>query len=681
MALLIHIDAVARSPVEIHDRFETLALEWRPINLEGTTPARVSVDGSGLSLSAAAGSSAGLAHTTSITGNFEVEAEIGADDAIGLAVIAVGSDGAPDVRNYTMLTVTTRDGVVVVEQRDRQAGVADVHDPRGVIAAERYRAVLDGQTFSVPFTSTNGRIRILHEALSGTFHFYYGTRLERWGITSDDWLEVAPHYAWLPPGQAYRIALLCHNDTGETERTARFRGLRLASTAVDDQDDRETGFRVARRGFTWSGFAGEATVVTFGPEFTHDRNIKLVFWDRANNAPAWRLTNQFLLNFEFFEGGDAIHAGCHEAMSDRQRHGQSIVVEEDNAVRKVVRWKGVPLNPNYHYVAEGTGGPDRPAFEEIWTLYPDGSGTRQLIDTPKLDGDRHATWGPEFIELMPIGGSTVEAGDLCASPALTLLDLGTRATEFHPPDPRGAFDESTWAWEQIIFAAHFKDGTPDFYLAYSQDEEVPETWCGLPLQGQLSWHKTTQRFSHWPVGREPYGQNTNGRGATSRSYASHLNEVTHTSLVSAGYYERGIEWADNFRTDPETGRRYRRHIMAVGVTDPRDFQAMREAVGTWLRPGTITPVDATCRFVRVDREKRALVLESLRPGQPCRFRLTPGSHAVRHPALEIGGWPDREVSAVYVDGAPVPFRSARVGDAMLVWLQARLDEPAVIEVR
>ncbi len=152
-------------------------------------------------------------------------------------------------------------------------------------------------------------------------------------------MEVAPQYSWLAPDQEYFLALAGRASAGAKPKSAVFTKIKVVQTPTDDLDDSQTGFKAVQRNFSWSGFDGEATVVTFGAEFVYNKNIKFVLWDRANNAPAWRLTNQFLLNFEFFESGDSIYPGCHEAMSDRQRHGQTVTIVENNDVRKIIHWR------------------------------------------------------------------------------------------------------------------------------------------------------------------------------------------------------------------------------------------------------------------------------------------------------------------------------------------------------
>ena len=444
----LNLISAQNSTVLIDDNFNLPGKNWKEIKLNGATGGSIKLKKQELSVTNDSKVGAyGLYNLKPLSGNFYAETEFAEEDVIGLALVA-SKNGVPDVANFTMIAVSKRSGITVINQYDRQNNVENVHDPKKVINPSRYESKLDSQTFSVPFKSTNLKIRILHESLSNTFHFYYGTTLKKWGITSNDWMEVAPQYSWLPVDQQYFVALVGRVAENLKPKAAVYKQVRVAQTPTEDQDDHTTGFKAIKRNFSWSGFEGDATVVSFGKEFAYDKNIKFVIWDRANNAPVWRLTNQFLLNFEFFEGGDSLYPGCHEAMSDRQRHGQFVEIVEDNAVRKIIHWHGIPLNPQYNFTGENLQGKQFPYFDEYWTFYPDGTGTRQLIDTPNLDVDHRRSWGPEVIELMPIGGSLVEAGDLCNAPALSVFNMSDSVKTYFPQPTNKTYAKDSCEWNR-----------------------------------------------------------------------------------------------------------------------------------------------------------------------------------------------------------------------------------------
>jgi hypothetical protein len=663
----------------IEDDFSSLNNQWKEVKLEGASKGTFSFTDHKLTiLNQSQVGVFGLYNTTSLTGNFYAEAEFADDDVIGLTLIA-NKNGVPDTANFTLLSISNREGVIYVNQYDKQNNVSNVHDPNKVIDASRYEAELDSLTFSIPYHSTNKKIRILHEALSNTFHFYYGTRLVKWGITSDDWMEVAPQYSWLPPDQEYFLALACRASAGSKPKYAVFTKIKVVQTPTDDLDDSQTGFKVVQRNFSWSGFDGEATVVTFGAEFGYNKNIKFVLWDRANNAPAWRLTNQFLLNFEFFESGDSVYPGCHEAMSDRQRHGQTVTIVENNDVRKIIHWHGIPLNPDYNFAGEQEGGDQFPYYDEYWTFYPDGTGTRQFIDMPNLDVKHRRSWGPEIIEPMAIGGSLVEAGDLCNAPALSVFSIKDSIKTYFPEPTNHTYSKDSWGWDQVIYDCHFKNNNPDFYIVYSQSEAYPEIWPGIKIETQIDWHNTTWNFSHWPVGREPYGQNADDWGKTSRSYASNKNEVTHTSLVSAGFYHKmGVDFNDHFQVDP-TGRKFRRHVMLVGLSGQYNYDEVRNQVQTWLEPGTIKMLNNHCEFVKVDRIYRSIIFKSIDKSVDCKFNIIPEKTTI-NPCLTIEDWNGNALVEVTVNGIKAHFKTAKEGNNLLIWIQISIEKSSEISI-
>jgi len=678
MSYQIYVQAQIQT-ILIDDRFNSFPENWKEIKLNGAESGKYSVTNESLSISNIGKKGYyGFYNSKPVSGNFYAEVEFIDDNNVGLALIAV-TDGKPDLSNFTLFCVNRREGTVFLNQFDRQNGVDNVHDPRQVIDSERYQAKLDGKTFSVPYLSTNGKIRILHESLSNTFHFYYGTRLDKWGIISNDWMEVAPQYSWLEPEQLYFVALVSLPASDKRQEMTIIKHLNVVQTLTNDIDDSETGFKAVRRNFSWSGFEGDATVISFGKEFGYDKNIKFVFWDRANNAPAWRLSNQFLLNFEFFESGDSVFPGCHEAMSDRQRHGQSVTILENNDVRKIIHWHGIPMNPEYNFAGENFNGKQLPYYNEYWTFYPDGTGTRQLIDMPNLNVNHRRSWGPEVIEPMVIGGSVVEAGDLCNAPALSVFNMTDTIKTFFPKPTNRENARNSWGWNQIIFDCHFKDNLPDFFIVYSQDSAYPECWTGIPIETQISWHNTSYNFSHWPVGREPYGQNAQDWGKTSRSYSSHLNEVTHTSLASAGFYGKlGVDFNDHFQVD-SIGRKFRRHTMLFGSSKPYDYDEIKNQVQTWLDPGKIIITDPNCEFLGIDRLYRTIVLRLIKGTDSMKFKIIPNKTII-NPSLTITNWKGNTSPVIQLNGERVESKTAIIDNTLLVWISSEIAFPTEISI-
>lgn len=664
----------AQSVSVLSDTFDSLSSQWHDIYLKGSTGGTKSIFDGLLILKSITSTEFGVYNSTPVSGNFYTEIEFSMDDAVGLALVK-NNGGVPDTSNYTMIAVTNRAGKVYVDQFDKQNGIANVHDPKNIIPDSRYWSKLDGSVFSVPYKNTNGKIRILHEALSGTFHFYYGTRLIKDGITSNDWLELAPQYSWLPLTQEYFVALVCRNENSTSTKQIKFDYVNVVKTPITDLDDKNTGFKAVKREFHWSGFSGDAVVVSFGNEFAFTKDIKFVFWDRANNAPMWRLNNQYMMSWEFGERrySDG-KGGCAEAMSDRQRHGQVLEILEDNDVRKVVRWRGTYYLPHYNFPGEGYGGTQIPYYEEYWTFYPDGVATRRFVDVPKLDSDKNGVW-PEFLEGIPIGGTLVDAGDLCNSPALSILNLTGNVNNYLPGS---AFNSSTYAWDQVIFNAHFKGGNPDLFIAYNQADDVKDTWAGYkPLEGEISWHSPSLNFSHWPVGREPYGQNTDDKEI--KSMGMMKNEVTSAALMSAGFYGAGQDWASNFKVNSD-GRKYREYVMLSGAVKANDYNTVKDHVQTWLYPGTVAMIDNNSTFIKNNYTQRELVFQNINSIGSCNFNFTPGTRSVRNPSFRIDNWAGTATVIVKINDAGANFKSALVNGSLLIWVNATISAETKFEI-
>jgi hypothetical protein len=251
---------------------------------------------------------------------------------------------------------------------------------------------------------------------------------------------------------------------------------------------------------------------------------------------------------------------------------------------------------------------------------------------------------------------------------------------YFPKPTNHTYSKNTWGWDQIVYESHFKNNMPDFYIVYCQAEAYPEIWPGIKIETQIDWHNTTWNFSHWPVGREPYGQNAQEWGKTSRSYASHKNEVTHTSLVSAGFYGKlGVDFNDNFQLD-KNGRKFRRHVMLVGVAKPYQYDEVRNQIQSWLEPGTVTMQSKDFEFVKIDRIFRSIILKSTGNSPICKFNIKPNKILV-NPAFTIENWKGGNNAEVLVNGSKVDAKTTKEGNSLLVWFPASFNHEINILIR
>ncbi len=73
--------------------------------------------------------------------------------------------------------------------------------------------------------------------------------LTKWGINSDDWMEVAPQYSWLSPDQQYFVALVGQVPEHQKSKAAVYKHIKVVQTPTEDLDDNMTGFKAVKRNF------------------------------------------------------------------------------------------------------------------------------------------------------------------------------------------------------------------------------------------------------------------------------------------------------------------------------------------------------------------------------------------------------------------------------------------------
>jgi hypothetical protein len=305
------------------DSFDRLDISWTELSIGGNSSGSINVIDGNLNIKGVT-NYFGVYNNKSLSGHFIVDAEFGADDNVGL-VLLMEKDGKPDINNYTMLCVDkNKDGLVTVNVSDCQNGKLNVLDYTGKTSIEvesdeeeeeinlgpdLYEHILTGNQYSVPFTETNKKIRIFRDDNAGFFHYYYQVSKEYEGKRYVDWMELRPSPDWAEPGVNYFVALMSLH-----KAETKFNSVEAVQKPASDMNDRETGFKVTQREYNWSGFIGDAYVVTFDKTFPfYDRDIKFVFWTEMNFIPAWHLNNQLLYTYEFVETWDEQVAGCHDS--------------------------------------------------------------------------------------------------------------------------------------------------------------------------------------------------------------------------------------------------------------------------------------------------------------------------------------------------------------------------------
>ncbi len=541
-----------------------------------------------------------------LQGHFVLEASVDGKGAYGLALYAE-QDGKPAPDNYLMIELSqNEDGVPTVSVRDRQNGQVAVFDATGELfrayeekfprkkkkklkqfIARRYQHQLDG-AYSVPFDQPDGRLKIVRNALSNCFHLYYGVSMEVNGKERSGWLEFPPVQDWLGEGSTWYPAFVAGGKAGEPSKLKATR-LRVREPLLEDPQPAKPVFAVAERPYTWSGFDGQATVVTFDETFPYTKDgIQFVFWDRTNFVPVWHFHNQLIFTYEFVETWDEKGQGCYEPMSDRLHAYTRVEVVEDNAVRKQVRWKYALINPDYR-VPRDNEGEQVPEVEELYSFYPDGRIIRHITYRPKLDSS-HRHWH-ELAELIPIAGNQSEPEDWLSFPAVTIFNEDLDSETFFPGEPRDM--KKSMEWDLIMTSVHLKD-EPDAFIAVTNATDLPGVNPQLPISADVSWHKRDYRMSHWPVGLEPYQLDE-------KTHGDWKSQVSHTAVMGLGAY-KGVDW-DNWLQKDDDGRAYREWAALLALLPPKDKELGLQMTQGWLYPGRLgEKTDRGVNVTDIDRQ-------------------------------------------------------------------------------
>ncbi|QUI24163.1 hypothetical protein HZI73_18520 [Vallitalea pronyensis] len=617
----------------------------------------------------AANSIYGVHEPNTVSGHFYAEVAFTEDDNVGLALVQE-KDGQPDPTNFTSMNVTAySNGTIAVQVSDCQEGRYNVLDNTGKLEDySRYRVTLQNQ-YSVPYDSTDKKIRIFRDEGSGFFHFYYAVKLMVNGEWKHGWMELSPSKDWADEGTHYYVVPYVINGAEESAH-AGFQYVRAVQKPPVDRQDTETGFKVTKRDYNWSGQSGEGLVLTFGDHFKFkDKDVKFVFWSEASYVPAWHMNNQLLYTYEFVETW--AERGCYEPMSDRLGAYSSVEVLEDNDVRKVIHWRYILVNPDYKTPDHGQG-TDMPQVDEYYTFYPDGTGVRHIVYTPKLDTE-FRKWH-ELGELIVIAGTQSNPIDHIAEPGLTAMNLQGDTVNFFPGE---AFDKSINNWPQVIQVAHFKDA-PDAYCAWSHTQDIPDTYGGYEVSMDISWHHTGYQMVHWPVGKEPFQEDFKTMGTWQA-------QVAHTSLCGIEVWEDGSDlWLDHYKTNSE-GRKHREWASLIGVNDPMDLEQTRNQVKSWLYPGVVKTLTEALQFESIDYYKKELVFKQTSKTDTCHFIIDPTTEdtTVQNPVFRIKGW-DSEAFKMYQDDELLhpgkDYAYALTDDGLLLWIRTSFNKSSTFVV-
>ena len=552
-----------RGTVLIDESFSSDDGSWKPI--DNTARGKLAINGGRLNVVSDDPAGFGAYCVKELSGHFFVDVEFKSGDPAALAIFRANGN-QPDLDNFLMIKVQNQNGVPVVTVQDVQNGRKNVLDSTGKADRDRYEISLDGKTHSVPFTEVDGRFRILRHAGEKFIHFYYGVKKSIRGKEATGWMELAPSKEWPQMDGTFFMGLMA------IDGTASFDDAFVMNKPIDDIDDSGTGFRATRREFNWSGYHGDALVVTFDKQQAPltEGTRKFVFWDQFSFVPAWFLDDDLMHTFEFVETWGGGNPGCHEPMSDRLNRFSKVTLEHDGPDYKLVRWQYALVDSDYK-APDDTQGNQIPMCDEWYKIYPDGTVLRRIRYKAKLDSE-FRNWH-ELSELIVIAGKNTDSSNHLAQPSLTIWPLSQRRIDFTPTgsgqDYEKAHDDAT------VLGVHFKNH-PSVVCAFNDDASNGETFSGYPITFYKTWHDQHYHMSHWPINKERYHTDT------FKSSTTWIQQVKHTSLAGAGVYG-GWKWEDQTQTDPTDGRKFREWHSIISLIPQDDFASMKPKVSKWLK--------------------------------------------------------------------------------------------------
>ena len=557
------------SQVVFSDNFSNPNANWQGINLSGGGTFNVS--NGIMNLTANNNATFGVYNNQLLSGHFYIEVDFGADDNVALALFNARANGSADPNNYSLIKVEEVNGVPVVSISDKQNGNNDVLDNTGALSNYekniRYKNTLDASTFSIPYTSTNKKLRIFRHENEKFIHFSYHVKKNVDGQDATGWIELAPSREWNQLSGNFLMGLIA------IDGSATFDNALAISKPIQDQNDLNTGFQATQREMNWSGYFGDALVITFD---ANDAPLtggtrKFVFWEALNNVPAWYLDEEVMYTYEFVETWDGGSPGPHEPMSDRLRRFSNVTLEYDGPDYKLIHWEYVLMDPDYRWPDFGLG-TEIPLVDEYYKIYPDGTILRKIRYKAKLD-TQFRNWH-ELTELIVISGNVTDPSEHLESPALSIWPINGNRSDYDPTGRGNDYEQSNN--DATIMAVHMINH-PDLVNAFNDNSNFPDTYAGDPITFYKTWHDKFFHMSHWPINKEQYYSDP------FKSVTTWKEQIKHTSLAGAGAYENNSsQWTTNFQVDPVDGREFREWISYMGLSPKGNLDQAKANVQAWL---------------------------------------------------------------------------------------------------
>lgn len=359
---------------------------------------------------------------------------------------------------------------------------------------------------------------------------------------------------------------------------------------------------------------------------------RMAFWRGANYVACWALPEAWL-TYEWLEAEPDFYGavGCVEPLQDKDCRYSRVEIVSSTPARAVVSWKYALTDLEVKIIRDEHA-------EEIFTLYPDGVGTRYMR------GFYQSGWheNQEFI--------VVNRPRRWPSMA-----LHPQAITFFSPDgdrqapvwPKPGFELR--GWPQVISIVNLGHGPRPFMVTPDAPTQV-KVWADPYVEKPDLFNS----YPHWPV--------TRGMRTSWLDDPADFRSPTHSNL--ANLVNSPIE-----ETDTEKD-----FLWLVGMG--RSQHEILDISRCWLKPGQVLP-DRNLEARGYSQIERAYVLSVVGPGTPqeCQFTLAPEADTpVIDPAFIVEGWSGPANASV--PGAEDVHvgreRGGRAGERLVVWARGRL---------
>ena len=399
--------------------------------------------------------------------------------------------------------------------------------------------------------------------------------------------------------------------------------------------------------------------------FDHEA-YRFVFWRGTNYVPCWVTEEDFWYTNEFNEtwGNGAI--GCCEPMSDKHCAYSHVRIIESHAARVVVHWRYALVDvygtrPRKDPVTGWTDFTD-----EVYTLYPDGTGTRKITLHSTQPLEPH-----EFQETMIVMHPGQRPEDVLSPEAVTMANMeGQEQVYSWAQGSPAVIDQPPRA---NIERVNLKSDTKPFLivspapclrrnLQRSSQPVYPVYRHEIVPPAIFPW------WNHWPTAEIA----SDGRHAVAADRASHASVIA------------GTEWVDH-----EVTATSRTRVMLHGLTR-LEARELVPLAASWLQPPPLTITGPGFSSSGYQVLKRAYALgtnDASAQALSLRIDASEGS-PLNGLCLVVADWGDDDAD-VSIDGVAQPrgptcrmgHRGTQTGSDLVLWLDLKAITPLAITLR